>query len=265
MTKNIQLSRLGQGMPIVLIHGWGVNAGIWQPLAEQLANNFEVITIDLPGFGLNVSNIHTDYSLENIAKIVLDTIDEKIGKPAVYIGWSLGGLVATKIALDAPEKVAGLVNVASSPCFVQKGDWPGIKPDILNSFYKHLSVDTRKTIDNFLKIQAMGSPQLRTDIKTVRDLVMQHEMPSVETLNASLKLLEQVDLRNSLKNISVPCLSLYGRLDTLVPKSAISEISKIFTNSQTHTFEHSSHAPFISELAPFSEVIKAWVSNQKLH
>lgn len=262
MTKNLQISRVGQGAPVVLIHGWGVNAGIWQPLAEILKPHFEVITIDLPGFGLNVSNVPHDYSLENIAKIVLSTIDEKVGKPTIYIGWSLGGLVATKVALNAPEKVAGLINVGSTPCFIQKDDWPGIKPEILNNFHKLLSVDTRKTIDNFLKIQAMGSPQLRTDIKTVRDLVMQHEMPSVETLNASLKLLESVDLRNSLKNISVPSLSLYGRLDTLVPKSAITQISKIFPKSQTHTFAHSSHAPFISELETFSEIIKEWIPNQ---
>ena len=262
MTKNIQLSRLGQGMPIVLIHGWGVNAGIWQPLAEQLANNFEVITIDLPGFGLNVDCVPRDYSLENIADLIASAVTREIGKPALYLGWSLGGLVATQIALSAPEKVLGLINVASSPCFVQKDEWPGIRPEILNNFYKLLSVDTRKTIDNFLKIQAMGSPQLRTDIKTVRDLVMKHDMPSVDTLSASLKLLENVDLRGALEDLNLPALSLYGRLDTLVPKGAIAEISKISPNTHTHTFEHSSHAPFISELSQFAVVVEQWVTGQ---
>ena len=46
MTETLHITSQGQGTPLVLIHGWGLNSGVWQPLAEKLAPFFKVITVD---------------------------------------------------------------------------------------------------------------------------------------------------------------------------------------------------------------------------
>lgn len=246
--------------PVVLIHGWGFNSAVWESSIKQLQQFTDVITIDLPGFGANINNTLTEYSIENIAKAV----QLSVGKPAVYIGWSLGGLVATQLACQYPEQVKGCVTVASSPCFLNKKEetstWRGILPSVLQSFYQQLAQDTQKTLDGFLKIQAMGSPNIRQDIKTIKNLVMKYPVPTEKTLSDSLKLLETVDLRNQLSNLNLPFLRIYGKLDSLVPKAVISNIDMLLPHSQKHVFDKASHAPFISHADEFNELLLKWLT-----
>lgn len=257
MPQNLKITSSGKGTPLVLIHGWGLNSGVWQPLIPALSEKFQVITIDLPGFGINHDFILEDYSIENIAKLVEQSLDE----PAVILGWSLGGLVASQLALAFPHKVKAIISVASSPHFVANDDWAGIEPIVLKGFYKLLSEDTAKTIDNFLKIQAMGSPHIRADVKKTKELIMQYPMPNKDTLMRALALLENVDLRAQLHRIECPFLRMYGRLDSLVPKASIENIEQLVPNSDSYVFEKASHAPFISHEEEFSEALITWVQN----
>ncbi len=258
MAETLQITSQGQGVTLVFIHGWGLNSAVWEPTVAQLKLQFEVITIDLPGFGLNVDKSISPYSLPAVAQ----EIKQAINKPAIYIGWSLGGLIATEISLRYPEQVLGLVTIASSPCFTQQLTWLGIAPDILSLFHRQLAEDTKKTIDGFLKIQAMGSPHIRQDIKVMRNLVMQYPMPNRQTLDDSLKLLETVDKRAQLSLITQPFLRMYGKLDGLVPKKVIPMINDLSPKSDFYIFEKSSHAPFISHLEEFVITLTAWLNTK---
>jgi len=254
--------------PLVLIHGWGLNSAVWHPFLDSLPDSFldvfNIITIDLPGFGLNIDTEIQPYSLANICQCINQTITQ----PAIYLGWSLGGLVATEMALRYPEKVLGLITVASSPRFLEgevkkeggnQDNWPGIKPQVLNAFYKQLQVDTKKTISGFLKIQAMGSPHIRQDIKQISQLVFQHKMANKVTLDQSLKLLEVSDYRKRLKDIAQPFLRIYGGADSLVPKGVIEKINQLAEMSDQHVIKQASHAPFISHTDDFKEILSSWL------
>jgi pimeloyl-[acyl-carrier protein] methyl ester esterase len=258
MAETLHITSQGQGLTLVFIHGWGLNSAVWQPAIAQLKMQFEVISIDLPGFGLNVDKSISPYSLS----AVVQEIQKAINKPAIYIGWSLGGLVATEMSLRYPEDVLGLVTVASSPCFTQRSTWRGIAPEMLTLFHRQLAEDTKKTIEGFLKIQAMGSPHIRQDIKVIRDLVMQYPMASRQTLDDSLRLLETVDKRAELSLISQPFLRMYGKLDALVPKKVIPMINDLSDQSDHYIFEKASHAPFISHLDEFLMTLNTWLSTK---
>ncbi|MGB1261787.1 MAG: pimeloyl-ACP methyl ester esterase BioH [Cognaticolwellia sp.] len=258
MAERLKIASQGQGTPLVFIHGWGLNSAVWQPCLAQLQTDFEVITLDLPGFARNNSFELSDYSLVALA----EHIQQAVAKPAVYIGWSLGGLVASQISLNYPEQVLGLVTVASSPQFVERAYWPGIKASVLALFHQQLKQDTSKTISNFLKIQAMGSPHIRQDVKKMRDLVMQHPQPSQQVLDDSLQLLETSDLSAQLTGITQPFLRLYGKLDGLVPKQVVPLIDRLAPNSDSYVFEQASHAPFISHQAEFLAILTAWLTKQ---
>jgi pimeloyl-[acyl-carrier protein] methyl ester esterase len=255
MAETLKISSQGSGIPLVLIHGWGLNSAVWQPSVELLKDKFEVITVDLPGFGSNVEHSLSPYTLAKVAAVV----QQAVAKPAIYIGWSLGGLVAGEIALKFPDDVKALVTVASSPCFVEQENWLGIKPDVLALFYRQLTEDTAKTINNFLKIQAMGSPHLRHDIKLLRELVMQFPIPIKNTLEESLQLLETVDHRENLVEISMPFLRMYGKLDGLVPRKAIEPINVLSPESDVVVLEKASHAPFISHPEEFHQALMVWL------
>jgi len=255
MAESLKIASQGQGIPLVLIHGWGLNSAVFQPCIEQLQDHFEVISVDLPGFATNKAYQLSEYSLIELA----DIIQKTVAKPAVYLGWSLGGLVASQIAIQYPESTLGLVTMASSPQFVERNNWPGIKASVLAMFHQQLAKDTTKTISNFLKIQAMGSPHVRQDIKQIRDLVMQHEQPTQQVLDDSLRLLETSNLSEQLKTINQPFLRLYGKLDGLVPKQVIPMIDALAPKSQCYIFQQASHAPFISHQTEFLATLKTWL------
>lgn len=255
MAQKLKFSSQGHGQSLVFLHGWGLNAGIWQPVAQRLSQHFHVVTVDLPGFGNSVDCTVNDYDLKKVCSLVAEVIEQ----PSVIIGWSMGGLIATELALSYPEKVTALVTVASSPMFVERDQWHGIKANVLASFHRQLSDDVAKTIDGFLKIQAMGSPQLKHDIKQIRDLVMKQPMATRDTLDQSLNLLSDCDLRQQLVNIQQPFLRLYGKSDSLVPRRAIADIAKLAPQSQQHVFEQASHAPFISDFDSFCQTLITWL------
>ena len=255
-------------IPLVLIHGWGLNSAVWQPFIKNLPDEFTdifyIITLDLPGYGINVDKALREYSLANVCQYIVNTIKQ----PAIYLGWSLGGLIATEMALSYPEQVLALITVASSPRFTERKEeqddvsqpfWPGIKPKVLDAFHQQLQVDTKKTISGFLKIQAMGSPHIRQDIKQITTLIFQHDMANQTTLDQSLSLLESTDFRLSLHNITQPFLRLYGEADNLVPKTVIAQITKLAKHSEQYIFKGASHAPFISHVDDFKQILSNWL------
>ncbi|MCI2282693.1 hypothetical protein L3081_03810 [Colwellia sp. MSW7] len=161
-----------------------------------------------------------------------------------------------------------MITVASSPRFLEDKtqcdensqlSWPGIKPSVLTAFHQQLHVDIQKTITGFLKIQAMGSPHIRQDIKLISELVFQHKMASKATLDQSLQLLESSDYREKLQLITQPFFRMYGNADSLVPKSIIEKVNKLAQQSDVYIFKQASHAPFISHADDFKAILINWL------
>lgn len=248
----------GQGPNLVLIHGWGLHSGIWDLVSKQLAQDFTVHLIDLPGFGRSPLP-GGDYDLELLTEQILKVSPEK----AHYLGWSLGGLVATNIAINHSQQVESLITVSSSPRFVQSDDWEyAMKPNIMDSFCRYLEEDYQGTIIRFLAIQAIGSETQKDDIKRLRDTVFIHGVPASKALRDGLALLNDVDLRPNLHKIEVPFLRLYGRLDSLVPVKAAQAVEQLVPNSRHHVFPKASHAPFLSHTEQFLDKVREFLIHE---
>ncbi|MDP2574856.1 pimeloyl-ACP methyl ester esterase BioH [Vibrio penaeicida] len=249
MTTSLYWQSFGQGPDLILLHGWGMNGAVWQQTAERLARHFSVHVVDLPGYG-HSHQAHAK-NLETIAESILQDAPEK----AIWVGWSLGGLVATHIALKHSERVAKLITVASSPKFAAEKPWRGIQPNVLTLFTEQLVEDFQQTVERFMALQAMGSPSARQDVKHLKQAVLSRPLPDPKVLLAGLDMLANIDLRSDMAEIKMPYLRVYGRLDGLVPIKVAKDMQTWAPNSYQHTFEQSSHAPFMTELELFCEKI----------
>ncbi|UNC48344.1 pimeloyl-ACP methyl ester esterase BioH [Enterobacter huaxiensis] len=236
---------------LVLLHGWGLNAEVWHCVNEELASHFTLHLVDLPGFGR--SRGFGAMSLDEMAQQVLDAAPQQ----AIWLGWSLGGLVASKIALDHPERVQALVTVASSPCFSAQEAWPGIKPDVLAGFQQQLSEDFQRTVERFLALQTMGTETARQDARTLKQTVLSLPMPDVEVLNGGLEILKTADLRERLIALTMPHLRIYGYLDGLVPRKVVPLLDALWPESESLVIAKAAHAPFISHPAEFCSALSA--------
>jgi len=105
-------------MPLLLLHGTGASLHTWEGWAAALRTRRRIITLDLPGFGLTGPNASGDYRGDTYARFVLEVMDQ-LQVPRFAVGGnSLGGEVAWRTALLAPDRVAKLILVdAAGPAF----------------------------------------------------------------------------------------------------------------------------------------------------
>ncbi len=255
MSSTLHIDSIGQGQEIVILHGWGMNSSVFTPLHSSLSE-YRVHYVDLPGFGFSEA-------IEGDLDTWVDAIIAKLPNKAIWVGWSLGGLVATRAALRYPTQVTGLVTIASSPCFMAHEDqsWPGIPPQVLAQFSVQLQDNIGKTIERFLAIQAMGSSTAKEDIRQLKNLVLARPLPKDSALRQGLEMLEKVDLRSQLTQIEQPWLRIWGRLDGLVPRRVPPLMPINSELYQDLVLQKASHAPFFSHKDEFLAGFTEWLNN----
>lgn len=245
----LHCDRYGQGPELVLVHGWGMHGGLLRRFAEQLGEHFHVTVMDLPGHGNSPWRGAT--SLGDWAQQVL----EYVPQPAYWIGWSLGGLVALAAAQCDPQRVQGLMLLASTPKFVAAPDWPcAVDANVFEQFAAHLEADADKTLARFLALQVRSAEhssellrQLREDLKT--------RPPAVaDALRAGLILLQESDLRDQVTGSVIPLFGVFGERDTLVPAS----VATLFDEKHYAVLAGAGHAPFLSHPDPCIEMARQW-------
>jgi pimeloyl-ACP methyl ester carboxylesterase len=107
--RQIQYAVCGEGQPLFLIHGFGASIGHWRNNIPDWAKaGYRVYAIDLLGFGDSEKAL-VDYSLELWRDLIADFWGEFINTPTVWIGNSIGALLALMLAADHPEKTRGAV------------------------------------------------------------------------------------------------------------------------------------------------------------
>lgn len=231
----------GNGPDLVLLHGWGLHSGIWDEVRADLARDFRVHALDLPGYG--DSTTCQPYDLGNLARAVAESVPSGVN----VIGWSMGGLVAQRWALDQPQQVQRLMLVGTSPCFVQRTDWPnGLEASVLEAFARDLDQDYVGTLLRFLSLQARNGEGLRAVMKYLRAALFAKGRPSAEILKAGLNILLESDLREEVKGLKMPLAIVHGVRDMLAPVAAAEWLADQVAGSQLELMPGCAHAPFLS-------------------
>jgi pimeloyl-[acyl-carrier protein] methyl ester esterase len=237
----LHVETAGHGPDLVLLHGWGMHGGIWDGLREPLAQKFRLHVVDLPGYG---ASAHREpYTLEELANAVAQATPQ----PAHVCGWSLGGQVALRLALDLPGHVGKLVLLGTTPCFRQRADWPhGMDDATMQEFARSLEQDYAGTLKRFLSLQARSGDDAREVIAALRAKLFERGEPSLDTLRAGLAILHGLDLREEVGAITQPVLVLHGERDTLTPPQAGEWLARHLPRAALAMVGGSAHAPFLS-------------------
>ena len=236
----------GHGPDLVLVHGWGMHAGVWQPWLPMLIQHFRVTLPELPGHGASplLSTALSDWSEACLAVAP---------RRAIWLGWSLGGLVALQAARLAPERISQLCLMASTPRFVQTGDWlTAVPAAVFAQFADTLCADPATTLRRFLSLQIQGSERMVAILRCLQQALAQRPAADLNGLTAGLNLLLQTDLRVELAQSAVPSTWLFGGRDTLVPAAVADHLPDCCATWQLPT---AAHAPFLTHPAECS----AWL------
>ncbi|MCR6686206.1 pimeloyl-ACP methyl ester esterase BioH [Pseudoxanthomonas sp.] len=245
----------GQGPDLVLIHGWALHGGVFAPLVQRLAPRFRLHLVDLPGHG------HSRDPDENLdLPAVVSAIAARV-PPAIWLGWSLGGLFALRAAATLPT-VRGLAMVAATPRFVRGPDWPhAVEASVFARFGEDLGRDYAGTLDRFIALDTLGSEHGRAELKTLRTLLHARGEPDPAALRAGLALLDGSDLRRSLPGLRVPSLWLAGGRDRLVDPKGMAAAAARAPEARFVELAGAGHAPFLGHVDAVAAELAAFADN----
>ncbi|MGD2118803.1 MAG: pimeloyl-ACP methyl ester esterase BioH [Chromatiales bacterium] len=242
----------GNGPALVLLHGWGMNAAVWQPLLAELESTYSVTRIELPGHGHSAYSA-SEQSLTDWAEAAL----EAAPADAIWLGWSLGGLVALQAALLAPQSMRALLLLSATPKFAQADGWPcAMAPAVLQQFADSLSQDSQATLSRFLSLQTKGMADARGMLKQLRAGFAERPVASEAALSTGLQLLRDSDLRDRLYNIDVATSWIFGARDTLTPACVASQVQSLMPAASIHVLDGAAHVPFMSHWPQCFEVLQ---------
>ncbi|HMB57702.1 MAG TPA: pimeloyl-ACP methyl ester esterase BioH [Arenimonas sp.] len=247
------IETVGTGPALVMIHGWAMHGGVFAPLVERLRERYTLHIVDMPGHGRSRDSL---LPLE-LARMATQIASET--PPALWLGWSLGGLVALQGAQQLPDSLRGLIMLASTPRFVRGDGWDGgMDPALFAGFAEHLERDYRTTLDRFLMLEAQGSDHVRDELRQLREIVYAFGEPPQQVLREGLARLQDSDLRAGLPVLSVPSLWIAGRRDRLVSPASMKAAVALTPQSQFVQIEHGGHAPFLSHADEVADAIEAF-------
>lgn len=242
MNAGLHVHRLGDGPPLVLLHGWAMHGGVFAALAERLSLARTVYLVDLPGHG---------FSRDSGVPLCLDAVAQALATRvpvAPWCAWSMGGLFALHAASWWPQQVPALVMIGAGPRFVRGEDWPyGVDADMFRTFADDLHRDYRAALDRFVALEAFGNAQAREAVRVLRMQLFARGEPPAATLARGLGLLEHCDLRTRLSSLQVPSLWVAGRRDRLIDPRAMQAAAALAPRARLVSIERAGHAPFLTD------------------
>ena len=254
----------GRGAPLVLLHGWGLNVRVWDPLGAVLAERFRLITVDLPGHGRSPWREGCG-ALRGQVQCIGDAVAAVIGAvPYALLGWSLGGELALAWAACPPPGLATparLALIAATPRFTVAADWPYGAPEArLLRLAEGLRRDYRRTVAEFLELQVRGSAAGEEVLEQLRTALFAHGEAQPEALTAGLELLRTTDLREALGAIAVPTLAIAGQYDRVLLPAASQALAAAMPHARFAEIRRAAHAPFLSHTAQVADLLAEFLA-----
>ena len=228
-----------------------MNSEIWRDFAEQLAADYQVTCIDLPGHGR--SEKLSPFTLASVCEVLAEST---VNKPCCWLGWSLGATIALAMAKRFPERCHSLILLAGSPRFIQASDWPGVNPQVFKAFTASLKADSLTTVQRFFSLQ-LGINHYQ---KLMADV--NYRVPDEGTLFEALKILQQSDLRGALAHLKLPVSVILGANDSLIPVAAGQRMQALHPGLELNTIDSAGHAPFLTHPKEVLSIIKRFLDQQ---
>ena len=236
-------------MNLALIHGWGGDARCWSPLLDALSISGTVTNIELPGFGTRAQEPWPD------TETLLAQLDAQLPEDCLLLGWSLGGMLATRLAASS-KKVRALATIATNGSFVTRDDWPGMDTAVFEAFCRAQRELPEKNWLRFCGLEARGDSDMRALLKTLKGAGPE-ELPA--SWSDALACLGALDNRARLNVIEIPALHIFGDGDALVPAVAAERIAEQYPRATVKVLTGSGHCPHLSRPAQVAGLLEEFI------
>ncbi|HEY9565235.1 MAG TPA: alpha/beta hydrolase [Nocardioides sp.] len=241
----------GDGTPVVLVHGWGMNGRVWDYVLPYLLQaGHDVVVADQRACGRSDRDF-TDVGIEALGSDVVALVEHLGLAKVVLNGWSLGGAVVTSAAATLGDRCAALVLTSgAAPRYTNTEDWThGVPGDGIADMIAALDDDPVM----FLRAMAGAQAHVALD-PAVIDWMWWIFNEAGARAHDSLLDLARVDLREAVTRITAPTLVIGGRHDPTVPYTIAQHQAETYPEAELVTLE-AGHVSFIEARAEYRQAL----------
>jgi len=239
----------GEGPAIVFLHGFCESQDVWNDFVMPLANQFQIITIDLPGHGR--SAVPDDFSMDAQAQQVHQTLLVLNVEKCLLVGHSMGGYVALAFAEKFPQLLRGL-------CLFHSSALPDT-PEKKENRLKTIDFVQKHGVDKFMEsfVAPLFAPSNREACQTaIEKMQTIGKATPQETIVGCLHAMrDRPDRTEVLKNAAFPVLFLAGKEDPAVPLEATLQQCHLPENSMTYFLGQVGHMGMFERTAPTRQTL----------
>ena len=251
----VAYERVGEGPPLVLVHGAGVDGRMWQPQLAALADEFTVVAWDEPGAGRS-GDVPSDFGLTDYAQCLTAVVETLALGPAHVAGLSWGGTVVQELYRHHPEWVATLIFADTY------AGWKGSLP----------AVEVRARIDGLRRMLAAGDrydpPGLfagepPSEFATLLEEMTRAARPA--SLWGQLSAMAEADERDLLPRIAVPTLLIWGDADTRSSLSVARQFETAIPGAELVVIPGAGHVSNLDQPGPFNDAVRRFCRDHPPH
>ena len=245
--RQLAWCEVGQGRPLVLLHGWAMSAAVFSEVADLLSADFRLLIPDLPGHGNSSPSAQND--LAGISADLGCWLAATEKEAVTLAGWSLGGMLSLEIAHQKQLSVERLVLVGTTPRFTMSDDWAFGLPSVqVRALVRNLERRFEATLADFFSLAFAGESITKERLRTIRSFaVKQSPLPDHDAALGLLNLLVSQDQRAILPEIHQPALVLHGDLDQIAPVAAGRALAEMLPHGSFAELPGVGHGPFLSQ------------------
>jgi len=249
--SKIYINDTGQGFPLVLVHGYLGSSEMWCLQRDYLSKFFRVISPALPGFGESHEAESLD-SINDMAKFVINIIDEKKIDKFNLLGHSMGGMIVQEIAKLAGDRINKLICFATGSI----GEIPG-RFEPINETRKRLKKEGAKI--SFSRVPKKWFIKGDKD-KNYYLCANAVKNVSLETADNALIAMKNWSGIHNLQNIKNETLIVWGDKDTSYNFDQVDTLNKNIKNSRLEIFENCSHNVHLEKPNEFNILVEKFIN-----
>lgn len=241
---NTEIEETGKGHPVILLHGWGQNISMMEPIQRALESDFHVFNLDFPCFGK--SGIPSEvWGVEDYKDFLRELVLKYNLEEPVLIGHSFGCRVAIRYAAEYPVRKMVLTGAA------------GIKPK--QSFAVKSKIAAYKTVKHLLDLPGIShySEQIKSmfgseDYKNADGMTRQIFVKCVND-----------DVSGILEKITIPTLLIFGSNDEATPVWMGKMMEEKMKDAALILFEEDDHYAYFHQIHRFNKIVQVFLEKEK--
>lgn len=244
----------GNGMPVLLLHGYLESAEIMLPVARNLPAGYQIWIPDIPGHGKS-ENLDGMPSIEAWAEALNAFMVEQGIKSYVLAGHSMGGYLALAMAEKFPKQIKGIALLHSNP-YSDSDEKKDIRRREITLIREgHLGSIVSMAIPRLFSPQNTG--EFLNEIEISQVVAMQ--TPVAGILYALAAMAERPNRSQILRRPGLPALIIAGRHDQLMDALKLKEFHSSELSCELNILDHSGHMGFIEEPEAFIKTFRGWL------